>query len=137
MIKFKEMTYPLAGYFILSNNDKVKSRRLWPNDQFAEGAHEVELNLDNINEVDGITVIDNWLKIETPITKDYGKLKKFLINKVFSNDDQIAIILNADEAEMAAMQEYRKSAGEFAKKLMAKLTNIPDAVEDEKNKTHS
>lgn len=131
------MTYPLAGYFILSNNDKVKSRRLWPNDQFAEGAHEVELNLDNINEVDGITVIDNWLKIETSITKDYGKLKKFLINKVFSNDDQIAIILNEDEAEMAAMQEYRKSSGEFAKKLMAKLTNIPDAVEDEKNKTHS
>ena len=127
------MTYPLAGYFILSNNDKVKSRRLWPNDQFAEGAHEVELNLDNINEVDGITVIDNWLKIETSITKDYGKLKKFLINKVFSNDDQIAIILNADEAEMAAMQEYRKSAGEFAKKLMAKLTNTPDVVEDEKN----
>ena len=137
MIKFKEMTYPLAGYFILSNNDKVKSRRLWPNDQFAEGAHEVELNLDNINEIDGITIIDNWLKIETSITKDYGKLKKFLINKVFSNDDQIAIILNADEAEMAAMQEYRKSAGEFAKKLMAKLTNIHDAVEDEKNKTHS
>ena len=137
MIKFKEMTYPLSGYFILSNNDKVKSRRLWPNDQFAEGAHEVELNLDNINEVDGITIIDNWLKIETPITKDYSKLKKFLINKVFSNDDQIAIILNADEAEMAAMQEYRKSAGEFAKKLMAKLTNISDAVEDEKNKTHS
>ena len=137
MIKFKEMTYPLAGYFILSNNDKVKSRRLWPNDQFAEGAHEVELNLDNINEIDGITIIDNWLKIETSITKDYGKLKKFLINKVFSNDDQIAIILNADEAEMAAMQEYRKSAGEFAKKLMAKLTNIAAAVEDEKNKTHS
>ena len=137
MIKFKEMTYPLAGYFILSNNDKVKSRRLWPNDQFAEGAHEVELNLDNISEVDGITIIDNWLKIETSITKDYSKLKKFLINKVFSNDDQIAIILNADEDEMAAMQEYRKSAGEFAKKLMAKLTNIPDAVEDEKNKTHS
>lgn len=131
------MTYPLSGYFILSNNDKVKSKRLWPNDQFAEGAHEVELNLDNINEVDGITIIDNWLKIETPITKDYSKLKKFLINKVFSNDDQIAIILNADEAEMAAMQEYRKSAGEFAKKLMAKLTNISDAVEDEKNKTHS
>ena len=127
------MTYPLAGYFILSNNDKVKSRRLWPNDQFAEGAHEVELNLDNINEIDGITIIDNWLKIETPITKDYSKLKKFLINKVFSNDDQIAIILNADEAEMAAMQEYRKSAGEFAKKLMAKLTNTPDVVEDEKN----
>lgn len=131
------MTYPLSGYFILSNNDKVKSRRLWPNDQFAEGAHEVELNLGNISEVDGITVIDNWLKIETPITKDYSKLKKFLINKVFSNDDQIAIILNADEAEMTAMQEYRKSASEFAKKLMAKLTNIPDAVEDEKNKTHS
>ena len=131
------MTYPLSGYFILSNNDKVKSKRLWPNDQFAEGAHEVELNLDNINEVDGITIIDNWLKIETPITKDYSKLKKFLINKVFSNDDQIAIILNADEEEMAAMQEYRKSAAEFAKKLMAKLTNIPDAVEDEKNKTHS
>ena len=127
------MTYPLAGYFILSNNDTVKSRRLWPNDQFAEGAHEVELNLDNINEVDGITVIDNWLKIETTITKDYGKLKKFLINKVFSNDDQIAIILNEDEAEMTAMQEYRKSAGEFAKKLMAKLTNTPYNVEDEKN----
>ena len=127
------MTYPLSGYFILSNNDKVKSKRLWPNDQFAEGAHEVELNLDNINEVDGITIIDNWLKIETPITKDYSKLKKFLINKVFSNDDQIAIILNADEDEMSAMQEYRKSAGEFAKKLMAKLTNTPDAVEDEKN----
>ena len=127
------MTYPLAGYFILSNNDKVKSRRLWPNDQFAEGAHEVELNLDNINEIDGITIIDNWLKIETPITKDYSKLKKFLINKVFSNDDQIAIILNTDEEEMAAMQEYRKSAGEFAKKLMAKLTNTPDVVEDEKN----
>lgn len=127
------MTYPLAGYFILSNNDKVKSRRLWSNDQFAEGAHEVELNLDNINEIDGITIIDNWLKIETPITKDYSKLKKFLINKVFSNDDQIAIILNTDEEEMAAMQEYRKSAGEFAKKLMAKLTNTPDVVEDEKN----
>ena len=61
-------------------------------------------------------------------TVDYGALKTQVIKMRYSNDDQIAIILNKDEdAEHATdfqrMQEWREYASNVARKIMELVEN--------------
>ena len=56
-------------------------------------------------------------------TAKRGKGKKKFVNKQFTNDDQIAIILNKDESEedtflFNKMQEWRAWAGIIAKEIV-------------------
>lgn len=56
----------------------------------------------------------------------YPLLKKDLIEKRYSNDDQIAIILNKDDSEedmlaFTKMQEWREWASTVAHQIMAKI----------------
>lgn len=53
----------------------------------------------------------------------YADAKKFVVSKRYTNDDQIAIMLNKDEDEESAlafqkMQEWREWASILAKKIM-------------------
>ena len=50
----------------------------------------------------------------------YAAIKTFVIKLHYSNDDQIAIILNNDEDKMREMQEWR----EYAASIAGKYTNI-------------
>ena len=68
-------------------------------------------------------------KIAQKIIKngDYGDYKKAIVQKKYSNDDQIAIILNKDnglEEDLFAyqkMQEWREWASTVAKKIVEVL----------------
>lgn len=68
------------------------------------------------------------LKFEVSITNtSYDAIKTALINSRYSNDDQIAIILNKDDSEEGAllfnkMQEWREYSGELAKKAIESLS---------------
>lgn len=46
----------------------------------------------------------------------YAAIKTFIIKLHYSNDDQIAIMLNNDEEKMREMQEWREFASLTAKK---------------------
>lgn len=59
---------------------------------------------------------------------EYGDWKKKLINKQFTNDDQIAIILNKDDSDddlmlFNKMQEWREWSGVLAKKIVSVISN--------------
>ena len=55
---------------------------------------ETKINLENIQKIGNFVVYD---ELKDRITcSDYGCLKKKFVNKQFTNDDQIAIILNKD-----------------------------------------
>lgn len=59
---------------------------------------------------------------------DYNSLKTSMIKSRYSNDDQIAIMLNKDNGGEGAMlyekmQEWREWAGEFATRVMAVIND--------------
>jgi hypothetical protein len=64
--------------------------------------------------------IFNW---SNPGIRSYADAKKFVISKLYSNDDQIAIILNKDDSDedglvYQKMQEWREWASIVAHKIM-------------------
>lgn len=48
----------------------------------------------------------------------YAAIKTFIIKLHYSNDDQIAIMLNNDEEKMREMQEWREYASNIAKNYL-------------------
>ena len=83
---------------------------------------ELEINLKNINTFGNIAIVDNLFAI---LLEDGDRpLKARLVNKIFSNDDQIAIMLNYQSHPTAenisiynSMQEWRDWFGELVKSL--------------------
>jgi hypothetical protein len=59
----------------------------------------------------------------------YEQLKAKIVKRIFSNDDQIAIMLNKDDSEndlmiYNKMQEYRGWASVLAKKILSLKENL-------------
>ena len=79
-----------------------------------------QLTEDDFEEVDDSEFehIDNsWYDFRG---KSYTHIKTFIIKLHYSNDDQIAIMLNDDEDKMREMQEWR----EYAASVARNYTNI-------------
>lgn len=86
---------------------------------------EVRTSIEDMHTLDSLILwSDN--KIAQSIIKNgnYGDYKKAIIQKKYSNDDQIAIMLNKDSGEEAdilayqKMQEWREWASIVAKKIL-------------------
>ena len=87
---------------------------------------ETKINLDNMQKTGKFVTYDSLKDYISCI--EYKDWKKKWVNKQFSNDDQIAIILNKDESEedlllFNKMQEWREWSGVIAKKIVATLSN--------------
>ena len=90
-----------------------------------EPIEEIPTTIDDMRRVGGVLLWSNN-KIAQPVILNgaYGDYKKTIIQKKYSNDDQIAIILNKDSGEEAdlmaynKMQEWRKEAKEIAKEAL-------------------
>lgn len=85
---------------------------------------ETKINLENMQKIGKFVVYDD-LKEYISCT-EYKDWKKKWVNKQFTNDDQIAIILNKDNSEedlllFDKMQEWRAWAGIIAKKIVSVL----------------
>jgi len=85
MIIYGDKQLPEAGKILKSNNEIAFS---FPVDK---ECIEEDIDLSNIKILGNIAMIDD--KFAVFINED-RKLKARLINKIFSNDDQIGIILN-------------------------------------------
>ena len=94
---------------------------------------EVKTGIEDMHIVSSLILWSNN-KIGQRIVKNggYGDYKKAIIQKKYSNDDQIAIMLNKDsglEEDLFAyqkMQEWREWASVVAKKIMEVLSKIKD-----------
>ena len=117
MYQIKNKTYADAGYVLKYKNKVAFSfEGVDINDVL-----ETKINLENIQKIGNFVVYDG---LKDRITcSDYGCLKKKFVNKQFTNDDQIAIILNKDySAEDSLlfnkMQEWREWSGKIAKEII-------------------
>ena len=93
-----------------------------------EEIEEIEATVDDIHKV-GSIILWSEDKLAQKIFKNgaYADYKKAIIQKKYSNDDQIAIILNKDSGEETdllaydKMQEWREWASIVAKKILEVL----------------
>jgi len=111
------MTYAEAGKFLTGSS--------------ASGfnAPEIYGPFDERNiDLSELTVGDKYICFDSirwvnPGIRTYADAKKYIVSKRYSNDDQIAIILNKDNSEEDAlafqkMQEWRDWASVVAHKIM-------------------
>ena len=123
MYKIGNKTYADAGYHL-----KRDGSIAYFFEDNGQEIQEVKTVIEDMHATDSI-ILWSTNKIAQRIIKngDYGDYKKAIIQKKYSNDDQIAIILNKDsglEEDLFAyqkMQEWREWASTVAKKIMEVL----------------
>lgn len=117
MYQIKNKIYADAGCVLKYNNKVAFSFE----DVDMKDVLETKINLENMRKSGNFVVYDG---LKDRITRlDYGRLKSKFINKQFTNDDQIAIILNKDDSKADGikyqkMMEWREFASLFAKKVL-------------------
>jgi len=125
MYKIDNIVYSDAGKLLIF--DKFKGYSHIGN---IEDFSEIKINLNLATIENNIITFDGLAPIyinETNSKYNYGNWKKHIINLRYSNDDQIAIILNKDSGDEKdllrynKMQEWRVWAGQLANKILEML----------------
>lgn len=120
MYKVRNKVYADAGS-ILIGNKKVGYVFLGELKEFSEKA----IQLDDMRiEGDFLVYSNGRIRELYNPNMTYEQLKAKYVKRLFSNDDQIAIMLNKDRSAEDAeifnkMQEYRDWCGTLAKKVMS------------------
>lgn len=116
--------YSDAGKYLISKDKRTIALNIIGNiDDYVEGEINSPLDIEIKN---GVIYYQNGKLICSPEKIDYVSIKTKMIKLRYSNDDQLALMLNKDNSEEDAalydkMQEWREWAGRFAKEVMAKL----------------
>lgn len=120
MYKVRNKVYADAGNLLIGNN-KVGYVFLGELKEFSEKA----IQLDDMRIEGDFLVYSNGMirELYNP-NMTYEQLKAKYVKRLFSNDDQIAIMLNKDRSAEDSelfykMQEYRDWCGTLAKKVMS------------------
>lgn len=121
MYTIKNKTYADAGYVLKYKNKVAFSFE----DVDEKDVLETKLNLENMQKIGKFVAYSDGLKEYISCT-EYKEWKKKWVNKQFTNDDQIAIILNKDDSEEDSllfnkMQAWREWSGVIAKKIISVL----------------
>lgn len=120
MYKIRDKVYADAGYILVGNNKKgyVFKGEL-------EEFTEQPITIDDMKVEGNFLLYSNGsiLEINYP-NLTYEEQKARIVKRLFSNDDQIAIMFNKGRSEQddlvfEKMQEYRDWAGTLAKKIVA------------------
>lgn len=124
MYKIGNKTYADAGHYL-----KRGSSVGYAFADNGEEVKEVKVRLDDMRVSGSIIIWSEGYLAQMIIPKaEYGDYKKAFVQKKYSNDDQIAIMLNNDsgnEDDVTAyrkMQEWREWASVVAHKIMDILT---------------
>lgn len=123
MYKIGNYNFADAGYYL-----KRGSSIAYFFEDNGEEIQEVEATVDDMHKV-GSIILWSEDKLAQRVFKNgtYADYKKAIIQKKYSNDDQIAIMLNKDSGEEAdllaydKMQEWREWASIVAKKILEVL----------------
>ena len=122
MYKIKNIVYSDAGKVI-----KSAAYKGYQCEGNLEDFEELTVDLNTGHLENGLIVFDNTLMLVRDL--DYVGWKTHIVKIRYSNDDQIAIILNKDSGEKEdilrynKMQEWREYAGELAHKIL-EILNI-------------
>lgn len=123
MYKIGNKTYADAGYYL-----KRGSSIGYSFTDNGEAIKEIRTALDDMH-ISGTIILWSGNKLAQNKFKNgtYGDYKKAMIQKKYSNDDQIAIMLNKDSGEemdliaYQKMQEWREWSSQVASKIMEVL----------------
>lgn len=123
MYVIKNKIYADAGYVLKYNNRISFSFE----DVDPKDVLETKINLENMQINGKFVVYSNGMKDYISCT-EYKDWKKKWVNKQFTNDDQIAIILNKDDSEedlllFYKMQEWREWSGIIARNIVSLINN--------------
>jgi len=118
MYQIKNKIYADAGYVLKYKDNLGFNFR----DIDIKDVSEIKINLNNMKIKGRYILYSEGLKEYISCT-DYNCWKTKFIHKQFTNDDQLAIILNKDYSEedlllYDKMQEWRDWSGKFAKKVI-------------------
>ena len=122
MFTINNTIYADAGNILIGDN-KVGYQFIGKESEFKEQ----KIKYDDINIKGNFIKYDNGRLLELiPRQPSYGYFKSCIIKKRYSNDDQIAILLNKDSSEedllkYNKMQEWRDWASILAKAFMDKI----------------
>lgn len=120
MYKIRDKVYADAGYILVGKN-----RRGYVFKGELEEFTEQKITIDDMR-VEGSFLHysnDSILELYSP-NATYEELKAKIVKRLFTNDDQIAIMLNKGRSEQDdlvfdKMQEWRDWAGTLAKKIVS------------------
>lgn len=121
MYKIGNYNFADAGYYL-----KRGSSIAYFFENNGEEIQEIKATIDDMHKV-GSIILWSEDKLAQRVFKNgvYADYKKAIIQKKYSNDDQIAIILNKDSGEEAdllayqKMQEWRDWSSQVAKKIIS------------------
>lgn len=119
MYQIKNKVYSDAGKILKYKNKYAYNFR----DVDINDVSEIDICLNDMILKNNIAIYSGGL-IRELIVNDYGLLKSKIISRQFTNDDQLAIILNKDDSEedlllFNKMQEWRIWAGVLAKHILS------------------
>lgn len=124
MYKIRNKVYPEAGYILVG-----KGRRGYVFQGEMEEFTEQQITIDDMKVEGNFLLYSNGLILERNYPDlTYEEQKARIVKRLFSNDDQIAIMLNKGRSEQDdlvfdKMQEYRDWAGVLAKKILEVVNN--------------
>ena len=116
--------YADAGKYLVSKDRRIIALNITGSiDDYDE--EEINSPLD-IEIKDSLIYYQNRKLICAPEIMDYAGIKTKMIKLRYSNDDQLALMLNKDNSEEDTelynkMQEWREWSGTFAKLVMSKI----------------
>ena len=119
MYKIRNKVYAEAGCILVGAN-----KRGYVFEGEANEFTDQPITIDDMKVEGNFLVYSNGqIKEFLPVNPTYESLKTKIIKRLFSNDDQIAIILNRgnseqDDLAFQKMQEWRDWASILAKKIM-------------------
>ena len=125
MYKIRNKVYAEAGYLLKSSSQIGYHFE----GNFVDFI-EMPIIIDDMHIEGKYLVYNNGLLVERyDPNLTYEQLKAKIVKRLFSNDDQIAIMLNKDESEndliiYNKMQEYRGWASILAKKILSLKENL-------------
>lgn len=99
------------GKYIISG--AFKGLKMPAGPQYEERA----INIENLQRVGDYVYVDKLLPVKIGT---HAEMKTELVKKLYSNDDQIAIMLNGNQEDMDFMQDWRS----FISKLLHKIEEI-------------
>ena len=117
MYQIRNTVYSEAGYILLGNNKKGYQFEGQPSDFTEE-----KIILDDMKVQGEFVTYSNGSIIQyIGSNPDYGQLKGDMVKRRYTNDDQIAIMLNEDADAMEKMQAWRDWSTQVATKIMEVL----------------
>ena len=112
MYQIRNKVFSEAGYILIGNNKKGYQFEGKPSDFIEE-----KINLNDMA-IRGEYVEYSGILQYIGESPTYEQLKRDMIKRRYSNDDQIAIILNGDTDAIQKMQEWRDWSTKVATKII-------------------